>query len=194
MGKFMIKKILKVYGLPRSGTNVVQTLLSYNFKNYVAQIADHNVHYLGWKHGWLLSDSTYNFVEKITKEQILFIFTYRDYNSWQEAIIKRHTGTWEFPWHYWNRQGDKFVFNTPLGPEVYESMQDFYNKRHQDYQDFCNRHPRTTITINYKDLKNNQTRIVEQIQKKFNLELCVDQILTIKKTINSLGQPTEMPY
>ena len=44
MGKFMIKKILKVYGLPRSGTNVVQTLLSYNFKNYVAQIADHNVH------------------------------------------------------------------------------------------------------------------------------------------------------
>jgi hypothetical protein len=182
-----MKKIIKFYGLPKTGTNVLYYLLSLNFPNFVANEQDHHVHYLGWKHGKPIGFDALQAVEKATNEKILFVFTYRDFTDWKKSVSEKHVGGWEFPYAFWNYK-NQFLYNTPLGPEVYYSIWHFYKTYITAYQDFCKEHPSDSIIIDFKDLKSNQIKVVKQIKEKFNLELNYPDPIEIKKQIDSAGK------
>jgi hypothetical protein len=182
-----MKLIFKHYGLPKSGTNVLHYLLNLNFTNYVASIAEHNVHYLGWKHGKPLNLDVVKKVEVATKEKILFIFIVREYKDWLTSIKTKHLGTWEFTLKFFN-SSEQFVYNTPTGPEFFESPLDLYNSYVDSYKDFCNKLPDQSMLIAFEDLKTKQKEIIISIQKKFNLNLVYSEPIEIKKHIDPSGQ------
>jgi hypothetical protein len=129
-----MKPILKIYGLPHTGTNVLYWLLILNFKTYTCSKDNFDMDYLGWKHGIPLSQEAIECIKYTTNEEPLFIITNRSYESWSEAILNRHHNTWEFPEKF--QKEPYFVFNTPMGIETYKSLQDFYEKRTEQYKTF----------------------------------------------------------
>ena len=180
-----MKPILKVYGLPHSGTNVLYWLLTLNFETYTCSEAEFNMDYLGWKHGLPMSNEVIECVKAATNEQPLFIFTERSYDSWLEAILQRHQDTWEFPSRY--KDKDVFVFNTPAGIEVYKDSLDFYTKRMDLYKQFCSNHPEISLFVDFEDLKTNQNKTVQTIEDKFKLKRCYEDIIEIRKNVSSEG-------
>lgn len=180
-----MKKILKLYGLPRTGTNVLYWLLTLNFKHYVCDLSEFGVQYLGWKHGWPISQEVLNAIIEQTQEQPLFVFTKRNYDTWKEAILKRHQNTWEFPGRY---KSDKvFFYNTPLGFETYKDILDFYEQRTKVYEKFCLDNPEITIEVSFEDLQDKQTEVITRIKEKFNLDSAYEKIIEIHKKINCSG-------
>lgn len=182
-----MKKIIKIFGLPKSGTNILQLLLSINCKNYVAQLAEHNMHFLGWKHGTPLTIEQYKVLENITNEKILFVFTVREYNSWEESILNRHWGSWEFPEHL--QKNNSIVYNTPSNPEFYNSLYDLYKIKNNIYKQFAEENKDRAVVVNFEDLCNNQKNIVLKIKDQLKIELIdEDNIFEIKKNIDSGGR------
>jgi hypothetical protein len=170
-----MKNIIKIFGLPHSGTNIIHQLLNVNFTNYVCQKSHYNVHLFGWKHGTPKSIETYNKIESITKEKLLFIFTIRKYEIWKEKIKDLHG---EFPpWC----DDSFFIFNTPMGPEMYSSKYNFYIDRINTYKSFCNDNHDRTILIEYEDIIHNKIEVLEKIKKQFNLEQAEENWVTINK-------------
>ena len=181
-----MKEILKVYGMPRTGTNLLQCLLTINFKAYVCDLGEHHTHYLGWKHGVPPSEIILEYIKKYTNEQPYFIFTNRNYDCWSESVKLKHQNTFEFLPRLANK--DIWFYNTPMGLEVYKDDLDFYTQRQKIYTDFCEQNPDISIMINFEDLQASQKGAVNKIKNKFNLELCNEFITPIKKQINSSGQ------
>jgi hypothetical protein len=183
-----MKQILKIYGMPRTGTNVLQLLLALNFKTYVSNIGEHGVHYLGWKHGVPPSDNVIKHVKRVSNELPLFVFTNREYNTWSEAIKQRHQNTYEFLERFSNK--DVWFYNTPVGFEIYKDDLDFYTQRQNYYKEYCNTHKDTSIMIDFEDLKDKQTEVVLKIADKFNLELTTerDKVINVHKYIDCSGQ------
>jgi hypothetical protein len=180
-----VKRILKIYGLPRTGTNVLHWLLTVNFKNYVSDLSEFGTHYLGWKHGLPPSDNILEHIIKQTGEEVLFVFTKRDYDSWEEAVLTRHQNTWEFPSRF--QSNDCFFFNTPVGFEVYRDIKEYHDAKQDLYEDFCLRHPDISALVSFENLQSNQVQVVETLRDKFNLELNALTITSIPKRINSSG-------
>lgn len=180
-----IKKILKFYGLQRTGTNVLYWLLTINFKEYVCDIAEHGAHYLGWKHWDPPSQNVISEIEHLTKEKIYFIFTHRKYDDWISAVKNRHQNTWDFPERWSGSQ--KFIMNSPNGPELYDSPYEFYIKRQGKYKEFCELYPEQSIMIDFEELQTDQKNVILKIKNKFDLKLQYDQPIEIKKKINMSG-------
>lgn len=183
-----MKKIIKIFGLPRSGTNLLQILIPLNFKIETCLKKDFN-DYLGWKHSKPKPIENYNEISKITNENFLFIFSIRDFESWKNAYLNKHKGSFEFPWS-WANQKDKFIFNTPHGPELYDNIESFYQDRVKSYQDFCKENTDISLLIDYKDLLNNQCKVLQEVKDKFKLELAQEDFIRINKKINWHGEIT----
>jgi len=183
--QFNMKPILKIYGLPHSGTNALFWLLTINFKTYTCSKSNFSVDYLGWKHGMPMSQKTIECIKSCTNEQPLFVFTKRSYDSWKEAIIKRHRDTWEFPKNFESK--DYFVFGTPSGLEVYDNGLEFYTKRVEAYEKFCEQNEDISIVVDFNDIKTNQKVIVEKIENKFRLKREYSEIIEIHKKVESNG-------
>ena len=177
-----MKPILKIYGLPHSGTNVVYALLNLNFETYTCSTANFGVDYLGWKHGFPMSLEVIEYVKITTREQPLFVFTYRDYESWEEALYRNNHC--EFDTAY----TDKFVFHTPTETRVYSSPLDYYNALTDSYRMFQVANADISVEVSFEDLHSNQKRLVQTIGDKFNLKRCYEEVVEINKLITGDGE------
>jgi hypothetical protein len=180
-----MKKRIKIFGLPRSGTNLLEHLLPLNFWSEFCLKRDFN-DYLGWKHARPKDPSVYNEIEKITWEELFFIFSIRDKKEWIETIKQKHWESFEMPWDFKN--SSRFVFNTPHGPEIYRDPEEYYDRQIKSYFDFFQKNEKNSLIVNYNDFKQDQTKVLEKIEQKFQLERCQPNWTTINKKINWSGQ------
>lgn len=179
-----MKTILKTFGLPRTGTNLLYWLLTLNFKNYVAARAEHDQDYLGWKHGVPREIEHYLELEDLLKETVRFVFTTRKYESWVTSYSVKHFGSWENPSRF--AVNDKrSVFCTPVGLEIYKNPKDLYDTKNKAYLDFCDQNPDRAMIVSFEDLTSDQEGVVKAVQDKFGLEPSHNHIVTIPKHINS---------
>jgi hypothetical protein len=176
-------KILKIMGLPRSGTNVTSLICKLNFNNYVCDNLHYNVDWLGWKHSYPMDINLLKTIEERTNNDVVFIFMYRDYTEWIDAIINRYSidiGS-EFLSYSFGNNG--FIFNTPMGGEYYESIEHYYYKRIESYKLFLKSLPCKSIMINFSELKN-QKEMIYKIKNKFELDLSQEDIIVVNKQIS----------
>lgn len=184
-------KIIKVFGLQRSGTNLMDLLIPLNFNVETCKRNGEKNDYLGWKHANPKHDHSYKTIEEITKDEIYFVFCYREKNEWLRAMREKHLGNFETP-HYcdFTKNTNNFILNTPCGPEIYNSLEEYYDIRLDNFLKFITQNKSKSILINFTDLKNNQEFVLENIKNKFNLEKINENYITIKKKINCHGEVT----
>ena len=186
-----MKVILKMFGLPRTGTNLLHLLLNLNFKNYVCGKAEHNQDHFGWKHAVPRDIEHYLELEGITGETIRFLFTSRGFESWQNSYLNfSEIHQWESPKQF--RGGDKFVFCTPVGMEIYRDLRDLYDTKTDIYRSFCQLNPDRAMIVPFELMTRDQEGTVRFIQDKFGLERAQKHIVTIPKHINSEGVLVDM--
>lgn len=183
-----MNKIIKVMGLPRSGTNAMNLIMNLNFEHYVCGINYHYVDLFGWKHAKPIDSQALKILEQRTNNDIKFIFMYRDFEDWRSAIHNRYSGENSGEFTDYSFGNDGFLFNTPMGVEYYDSMYDFYKKRVSLYNDFIDNNPQKGILINCGEL-NNQDILLNKIKNHFQLIpsnetfLNVNKIVTFNNTI-----------
>lgn len=178
-------KIIKIMGLPRSGTNALTVLMNLNFNNYVCDMQYHYVDYLGWKHAYPIDIRALNLIEKRINNEVVIIFLYREFNQWQESIYNRYSGqsSGEFTTYSFDfNENDGFIFNTPIGAELYKDLFEFYQNKVNSYKKFCDENPTKGILISYDELKN-QKNLLEKLRIKFNLIKSEDTYIELKKMI-----------
>lgn len=180
-----MRRVVKIFGLPRTGTNLLHHLMAVNFKEHIATAAEHGVDHLGWKHGLPLPIGSYDFLGKVLGEELSFVFTRRDFDSWRQAYETRHSGTWENPNRY--RSKDKFVFVTPMGPQIYGSIREYYEKHMGAYEDFARANPSRSCLVDFHLLTDQQEDVVRYLQTTLNLEPSQPKPCTISKRIGSTG-------
>jgi hypothetical protein len=175
--------IIKVMGLPRSGTNALNVLLNLNFDHYVCDMQYHSVDFLGWKHSLAPNIDTIQLVESRINKTVKYLFCYREFGDWEEAILQRYSGpaSGEFTTYSFGENG--FLFNTPLGAEKYESLFDFYVKRLNSYQSFCDKYPEKGTMVNYREIFN-QKDLLDRIQSQLNLKVSFDNYTYLKKKVS----------
>jgi len=86
---------------------------------------------------------------------------------------------------------DGFLFNTPLGIEMYENIYDFYIKRVNSYIEFCNLHSNKGILINYNELKD-QEKLLDKLKDNLSLEKSFDTYTYLKKKISFNNEVTSI--
>lgn len=185
MGQTKARKVVKIFGLPRTGTNLLHHLMAVNFKEHIATTAEHGVDHLGWKHGLPLPIESYGFLGKVLREELLFVFTKRNFDSWLEAFETRHKNTWEYPNRY--QQKDTFVFVTPMGPQIYGSIREYYEKHMGAYEAFVEANPSRSCLVDFELLSNRQEEVVRRLQTALALEPSQLGPCTISKRIDSSG-------
>lgn len=176
-------KLLKLYGLPRSGTNLLNILMSLNFHDSTCTFGEHNVHYLGWKHGKPSSIEATRTVEKISNVDIKFIFIIRDLENWKESVLNRHLGNWEFPNHTFSENEGELLYSTPMGYELYRNLEHLYEEYTTFYKNYAEANPEKCILVYYKDLQEDQVNTVLQIKQKFDLSLVYKKPIPIIKKV-----------
>jgi len=187
-----MESIVKIMGLPRAGTNAINVLANLNFNNYVCNLRYGQIDFLGWKHSYAPNIDTINLIEKRSNIEIKFIFCFRDYEDWFDAINKRYSGSnkssefLDISFGY-----DGFLFNTPLGIEMYENVYDFYIKRVNSYIEFCNLHSNKGILINYNELKD-QEKLLDKLKDNLSLEKSFDTYTYLKKKISFNNEVTSI--
>jgi hypothetical protein len=146
---------------------------------------------LGWKHANPKHDHSYKEIEKITQDEIYFVFCWREKNEWLKIMREKHIGNFETPWIWdFRKFTDNFILNTPYGPEIYKSLEEFYDIRLENYINFITKNQSKSILINFADLKNDQEIVLENIKNKFNFQKINENYITIKKIINCHGEIT----
>jgi hypothetical protein len=176
-------KLLKLYGLPRSGTNLLNFSMSLNFEETTCGFGEHNLHYLGWKHGKPSDIKTIKAIENISNVDIRFIFIVREFESWKEAILNRHLGNWEFPHHTFSEKEGEFLYSTPMGYELYQNIEHFYVEYTNFYKNYAKKNTKKCILVSFEELQKDQIKVMSSIKDKFELSLIYDDIINIKKTI-----------
>ena len=181
--KNYMMKFLKLYGLPRSVTNLLNFLMSLNFYEYTCMFAEHNVHYLGWKHGKPSNIETIKVVERISDQCINFVFIIRSFENWKEAILNRHLGHWEFPNHTFSEEEGELLYSTPTGYELYRNLEHLYEEYTTIYKNYAEANPEKCILVYYEDLQKDQVKTVLQIKEKFDLSLVYENPIPIIKQL-----------
>jgi hypothetical protein len=178
-----MKKVIKIFGLPKTGTTVLNYLININFTNYSCQTAEFGLELYGWKHGLPKSIEEYKRIENITEEKLLFIFTKRDYKSWIDSINKDHIGSWEFPFYFYKKEklNEGIIFNTPEGPKLYKDFQELHRSRMEKYISFNLKNINNSIIVDFEDIKNNKIKLLENIKNKFNLVQAENSWVTLDK-------------
>lgn len=185
-----MNKIIKIFGLPRTGTNLMEKACILNFKDQICQKADYHpdYHYLGWKHGKPKPIETYDIIGKHLNYEVYFIFMIREFKSWQKSIFTNHLNSWEFPLSYFNMGWDKFIYNTPIGPEFYKNALELYEEYNSAYISFFQNNPQRSIFITFEELSLSQKNSLFLIKEKFNLEYSHESFYEVKKRVDSGGR------
>jgi hypothetical protein len=181
-----LQPVLKVYGLPRTGTNVTELLLALNFECLVAtqdESSHPNIHYLGWKHGLPPALTEWEPIEQFMSQKVYCVFTHRPYESWVEAVTTRHSPSHEFP----RAITRGVLFATPIKNEYYPSYRDLYMRYQQAYEAFARQHPERAIVVNFDDLLSNQQQVVTLVAERFGLDHR-DPVVNITKKVSSAGK------
>lgn len=187
-----MKTIIKIMGLPRTGTNLLNLVTALNFKEYTCLHDRYlfDVDYLGWKHHYAPDIKTINLIEERTQESIIFLFTFREFSNWESAILKKHNYRGEFltRWQKDLKNGP-IIYNTPHGPKFYYNLRQLYDDYNNSYEQFIKNNPKKSMAINYEELAENQSKIILSIKKYFSiLELTYNKPIPILKKVNSEGQ------
>jgi hypothetical protein len=186
-----MKVILKMFGMPRTGTNLLHLLMTLNFKNYVCGKAEHDEDFLGWKHGVPRDMGHYLELEKLSNESVRFVFTSREFESWKKSYTTKHFASWENPSRFAIRK-DRVVFCTPVGMEIYRDLRDLYDTKTDIYHSFCQLNPDRAMIVPFELMTRDQEETVRFIQDKFDLERTQEHIVTIPKHIGSDGVLVDM--
>lgn len=189
-----MKDIIKIFGLPKTGTNLIEKLLALNIENYVCQHGDYhpNYHYLGWKHGKPKNLQVYDEIVKHTQERVYFIFMIRKFKEWEHSYFVNHYNSWEFPPYYFDLGVSTFVYNTPSGPEIYKNIEDLYITYNTEYKNFVLQNPERSVILEFEDLQKDQAKTVEKVIQKFNFKKLHPYIYEIRKKIDSGGRFNEL--
>lgn len=180
---------LKVFGLPRSGTNLLELLLPLNFDVYFCGRREFNDH-LGWKHARPLPYPDYEALGRALGESYYFIFSIRDKCEWISAMEK-HAGSFEMPRDF--RSADCLIWNTPMGPEIYSDLAHYYRSQTSAYREFCVANPGRALLVNYSAFKGNQAILLNQIESYFSFPKIQDTWITITSQIDWHGRPSGRP-
>lgn len=184
----MSNKIIKVFGIPRTGTNVLELMLAVNFKQ--CYVCNKNnaffVHYLGWKHARPASLNTYKIMETKGNCELYFVFIIREFQEWKDHIIEKYIPTWEFPYPI-SEESSTFITQTPNGPEIYDSIKHYYDTMINSYLTLYNSISERSYIVNYADLKTKKTKILQEISTKFSLQQAEKHWVEINNYVDSLG-------
>jgi hypothetical protein len=178
--------VVKVYGLPRTGTNVTELLLAMNLQCYVAaqdEFSHPNMHYLGWKHGLPPTLAEWEPIEQFLNQKVYCVFMQRPYESWVEAVTKRHNPSHEFP----RPIARGILYATPLKHEYYPSYRDLHTHYDEHYSAFAQAHPERAVTVPFDLLRSNQEEVVRTVAERFGLPRR-QTLVTIDKPITSAGK------
>lgn len=176
-------KLIKLYGLPRSGTNLLNFLMSLNFNEITCGLEHNDIHYLGWKHGKPSNIETIKVIEKISDVDIKFVFIIRDFEGWKDAILNRHKGNHPFPNHTFSENEGELLYYTPMGYELYNNLEHLYEEYTTFYINYAKQNPTKCILVYYKDLQIDQVKVILQIKEKFGLCLVYDNPIPLIKQI-----------
>lgn len=181
-----MKTILKMFGMPRTGTNLLHWLMVLNFRNYVCAKSEHDEDHLGWKHGVPRNLAHYLELENMIGESVRFVFTTREYESWRASYCTKHFGSWENPSRYAVLK-DGVIFCTPIGMEIYKNHRELYDTKMGAYEAFCRENPYRAMIIPFELLTKDQERAVIQIRDRFGLEMTHKEVVTLPKQLTSQG-------
>jgi len=183
---------IKIYGLPRTGTNYVQSLISTNF---IIQ----TTHFFGWKHAapfykidWTGSDWAKPFgmerpdivakalpikdeVEKALEiGRFYFIITVKN----------------PYAWYVSNKSFGHLKLKRDGITVLDEKFMEWYNERNNQYYDYYQTKPFNTHFIKYEDFYHNgYINVLNEVQKKFNLEIRHKEYSNFTKVI---GNPSDL--
>lgn len=180
-----MKEVVKIFGLPRSGTNLLEYIIPINFNIEICHKWEFNIHRLGWKHSKPKSPEVYDYIASLTGEKFYFVFSIRNRDEWLNSMMANHWGSYELSHIY--KSGSKIVFNTPMGPELYKSFEDYYDQQTTAYTEFCNKNFENSLVINYSNFKYDQFSALKAVEKKFELERTQAELIYINKKIDWAG-------
>jgi hypothetical protein len=172
----------KIFGLPKTGTNVLRYLLNINFNINVCQESHYSVDYLGWKHSVPQKIEAYNFFESKKNTKILFFMCLREYSSWEKSIANFAKNS-SFEFDYAQDLKAPFIFYTPSGPELYKDSRHLYDEKNSKYLNFFLANDSNCFLVNFNDIKNNQKKLLLEIKNKFNIDPIEEEFIEIKKPI-----------
>jgi hypothetical protein len=172
------KKILH-FGLNRSGTNYLHELLQQTFDIEVLNTVESRKHPLH-KHFRLYNDKT-----KIGRPNYHNTLSFKSFKEFEErslkgqkvdlyVIISKDPYSWHLSYTNWGRKHD-----WPESPHPYIFE---YNEYYKKWWEFSLETSRI-VFVKYLDLLTEKERILNRIQKDYNLDLIkdIDQIKTIRK-------------
>jgi hypothetical protein len=174
--------IIKVMGLPRSGTNAMNVLSNLNFDHYVCDRQKNGMDFLGWKHALPMDFHATSIVEKRCGIDVKFIFCYRDFTEWHKAIINRYYNQDSTEFRPYSFGNDGFIFNTPVGVEFYDNIYDYWSKYVDAYKIFCESYSDKAILIEYNELFDQQ-KLLDKLKTKLNLTQSFDDFTFLRKKV-----------
>jgi len=173
--------VIKLFGLPRTCTNVVEVVLKTNFKGIVLW-----TNFPCWKHGEntfkgrvIKRKKTYHH-PAVDTDDMKFVICTKDPYDWLislyrfETSSKRQRKTFDDflrkpSWHYRNEEGD----NDPITK---------FNKLTYHWLTMFD-DPTAVQQFKAEDMKNNQIPLLENIEKQFDLTRRHSDLQVVKKRI-----------
>jgi hypothetical protein len=174
-----MNKIVKIFGLHNSGTNVLNLLLRLNFDNFIC------LKELGWKHQTIKDFDYFLKLEKLTNAEICLVFCVRDPYDWCYRFIKNS-------YEYEIKSVSAPLFIKWSNQEYYESVVEMYNQKLKNYLEILNVYKDKSTFVKYEDLIDNQSNTLEDLYKKLNLSksLVNKDFIILNKKISSEMQIT----
>lgn len=195
------KKFVKIYGLPRSGTNYLERILNENFSN-INVLKNGNI--LGWKHGkvsshypvdwtgsnWNTIRESHNVIDYYLKE----IEPYKkelkdavDSKTVYYFFIVKHPEKWYDSYHRYSVEGGLKI---PT-PDVAAAH---YNTYNIDYYNFYSLKPSHREVIRHEDFKDNgYVNMLSYFSEKFGFEPS-GEFKNIEKRIDPSNVLTDNKY
>lgn len=178
-------KAIKIFGLPRSCTNLVTILLRTNFKCIVLD------NFPSWKHGFNTQEIKENFyyndkliddlkIVVCLKHPLDWLWSLFNFENKTKIKFGRNKGHFltQTCWHY------KEMDLNPL---------DAFNIMNKHWLTIS-KSPKILQKIKFEDMQNNQIKTLEKIENQFNLERKNESFQTIKNIVAPSGKVKEKTF
>lgn len=189
-------KFIKLYGLPRSGTNYIKFLLQINFQNTTVLM---NI--LGWKHGFV-HDKIYwdtrdwygeaKNLDCLLGKKVIYLFKGRkilkDVSRKKINLIKKQYKNQSLYYFFIIKNVYSWIVsyanytNKKVGSlkerEILQLIK-IWNLKNNNYLDFVIRNPQNALIIKYEDLlrKSDFNKTLNLIKKRFKLSKKITYII-----------------
>lgn len=180
------KDVVKVYGLPRSGTTYLEMLVRENFDTLV--LNDH----LGFQHGEIIKEIDWTgqnwpnpdyWSEKRIELLNRVVLTYKndiqrrfDRDELYFLIIVKNP----YAWYHSIRLSSRAQME-PFIPQIIEH----WNNRNSHYLQYCHDHYKNTMVVRFEDFYYGGFKIVlDRMKDKFKLEKRLDEYNNIPQVVS----------